>query len=43
MNDKCLKELAYWLSNNTEWADDMPKIFTGVEQDKLEKILRGEQ
>ena len=43
MNDKCLRELAYWLNNNTDWAVDMPKIFTGVEQDKLEKFLKGEQ
>ena len=43
MNDKCLRELAYWLSNNTEWVDDMPKIFTGAEQDKLEKFLTTHQ
>ncbi|MEE0888181.1 MAG: hypothetical protein U0L97_03125 [Candidatus Saccharimonadaceae bacterium] len=43
MNDKCLRELAYWLNNNIEWTVDMPKIFTGVEQDKLEKFLKGEQ
>lgn len=43
MNDKCLKELAYWLNDNIDWIVDMPKIFTGVEQDKLEKFLKGEQ
>jgi len=42
MNDKCLRELAYWLDNNTDWTVDMPKIFTGEEQDKLEKILNNE-
>ena len=42
MNDRCLRELAYWLDNNIDWTVDMPKIFTGVEQDKLEKFLRGE-
>lgn len=43
MNNKCLRELAYWLNNNTDWSIDMPKIFTGMEQDKLEKFLKGEQ
>ena len=43
MNDKCLRELAYWLNNNTDWTVDMPNILTGVEQDKLEKFLKAEQ
>ena len=42
MIDKCLRELAFWLDNNTDWTVVMPKIFAGVEQDKLEKFLKGE-
>lgn len=42
MNEKCLRELAYWLNNNTDWTVGMPKIFSGVEQGVLEQFLRGE-
>ena len=42
MTDNNIKELAYWLNNNIDWASEMPKIFSGVEQEKLEKCLKGE-
>lgn len=41
MNDRCLKELAFWLKNNIDWQKDMPLIFTGAEQARLESILNG--
>lgn len=42
MNDKHIKELALWLDNNTDWASEMPQIFTGEAQERLENYLKGE-
>lgn len=39
MNDKCIWELAKWLSNNTDLGCGKPLIFSGEEQQRLEKIL----
>ena len=42
MNDKCMRQLAYWLANNVDIETGMPKIFDDPYQEELEKYMKGE-
>ena len=42
MEDRYLKELAEWLENNIDIEAGMPVIFSDGNQEKLEKLLKGE-